>query len=266
MFERTFTFWRRWVGQDEICDAATATAVAEQPTDERRLWVRYPSDIKTDVHLVDPTAHDRMSAQVRDISRGGASLVLDRELPPGQLLNLELPRADAEGAQTVLACVVRCGAAEAGSWIVGCVFSRELTDEDLAGCGARRQRPHADDQRNWIRFDCNLTAQIQKIGGPDEAWHKVQVLNLSASGIGLLSERFLDAGALLNVELSGRAASGARTILACVVHVTERGAGERSAGERSAGEHGAGEHGAQQWALGCNFIRELNDEDFQALI
>ena len=37
-----------------------------------------------------------------------------------------------------------------------------------------------------------------------------------------------------------------RTILACVVHVTTQASGE--------------------WALGCNFIRELSEEDLKALV
>jgi hypothetical protein len=72
------------------------------------------------------------------------------------------------------------------------------------------------------------------------------VLNLSASGVGLLVDRFVDAGTLLNIDLTGRDGHTTRTILACVVHVSQQA--------------------PQEWALGCNFIRELTDEDLQALI
>ncbi len=54
------------------------------------------------------------------------------------------------------------------------------------------------------------------------------------------------AGMLLSVELHGATGPSARTILACVVHVTPRGEGE--------------------WALGCNFIRSLTEQDLQALV
>ncbi len=248
MFGRTFSFWRRWVGHAESGEAATATATASavDEGDERRLWVRYPADLKTRIQWADQTQGGKAAAQIRDISRGGASLLLDHEIQPGQLVNLDLPRNTADGSCTVLACVVRSIEEPDGRWAVGCVFSRELTDEDLAGFGARRVRHAPDDQRTWMRFDCNLTAQFEKIGGPDTCRDAAQVLNLSASGVGLLVNRFVDAGALLNVDLLGKDGQTRRTILACVVHV--------------------GQRGAQQWALGCNFIRELTDEDIQALI
>ncbi len=244
MFERTFSFWRS--RKKEYSHAGAAACLTEKEPDERRLWVRYPAEVATDVQLVDRESPERMAAQVRDISRGGASLLLDRDVPPGQLLNIELPSADTSESQTVLACVVRSNAGRAGEWIVGCVFSRELSEADLAGCDSRRGQPRSDDKRTWMRIDCQLTARIQQVGAKEEGWHQVQVLNISASGLGIVSDRFLDAGSLLNVELLGRDGKAARTILACVVHVSSRGATE--------------------WALGCNFIRELNDEDFQALI
>jgi hypothetical protein len=127
------------------------------------------------------------------------------------------------------------------------VFSRELTDEDLSSYGVRRVR-HDDpaDQRAWMRFNCNLTARFQKIDGSEAPVEGATVLNLSASGIGLLADRFVDAGTLLNIDLTGRDGRSSRTILACVVHVNQQGEGA--------------------WALGCNFIRELTDEDIQALI
>ena len=52
-------------------------------------------------------------------------------------------------------------------------------------------------------------------------------------------------GTLLNVDLQGATDQEPLSILACVVHVTEREPG--------------------RWALGCNFIRELTGAELQAL-
>ena len=135
---------------------------------------------------------------------------------------------------------------EPGQWAIGCVFSRELTDEDLTGFGARKVRHARSDKRTWMRFATNRQAQFQRIGDPENTSHSAQVINLSASGIGLTVTTPVAAGDLLSLDLLGADGSVARTILACVVHETTQATGS--------------------WALGCNFIRELSEEDLHALI
>src|SRR5205823_13249161 len=115
----------------------------------------------------------------------------------GQLLNLDLPRGDNQGVYTVLACVVRSNLTPDGQWDLGCVFSRELTDEDLLGFGARRLRHDPADKLQWVRFDGDLHAKYQSIGRAGEPIEALQVLNLSASGVGLIVDQFIDAGVLL---------------------------------------------------------------------
>src|SRR5437879_5979441 len=105
MFERTFSSWRSSVGKpNSDPDVGAAPSAAG---DERRLWLRYRADLETSVQLPDSAMRDVFPATIRDISRGGANLTADRDVPPGQLLNLDLPRGDSAGDYTVLACVVR---------------------------------------------------------------------------------------------------------------------------------------------------------------
>src|ERR1700682_3884194 len=99
MFERTFSFWRRLVGMTPAPTDAEA---------DRRLWVRFPADLKTNVQLAGGAVQEnRVSARVRDISVGGANLLVDRPFETGQMLSLELPQVGNEDSRTVLACVVR---------------------------------------------------------------------------------------------------------------------------------------------------------------
>ncbi len=241
MFERTFSFWRRLVGKNPLPDPA------DSPQADRRLWVRYPADVATQVHLAAGEVKERrVSARVWDISVGGANLLVDCAFEAGQLLSLELPQSGDKGTQTVLACVVRVAKEKEDQWALGCVFARELTDEDLQYFGARRVRQPASDKRTWKRFTTNLQAQFQKIGDPENRTFTAQVINLSASGVGLSVMAAIEAGALLSVDLVGTGGKVVRTILACVVHVTKQTTGE--------------------YALGCNFIRELDEEDLKALI
>ncbi len=239
MFERTFSFWRRLVSKVQHPPAAA-------PQD-RRLWLRYPAELQTNVQLaVDATQPSRFSASVRDISLGGANLLVDRVFETGQMLGLELPQAGSVEVHTVLACIVRIAPQDAGQWALGCVFSRELTDEDLESFGAKRVRHPPSDQRTWMRFATNLKGNFQKIGDPENRTYSGQVINLSASGVGLEVNIAVEAGTLISVDLSGMDGQVIRTILACVVHVTSES--------------------SNHWSLGCNFIRELTEEDLKALI
>lgn len=241
MFARTFSFWRRLVGKTPLPDPA------DVPQADRRLWVRYPADLATQVQLAaDEAKEHRVSARVRDISVGGANLLVDCAFEAGKLISLELPQGGDKGMQTVLACVVRATKHKEGQWALGCVFARELTDEDLQDFGALRVRLPASDKRTWKRFATNLKTRFQKIGDPENRTYTAQVLNLSASGVGLSVLAAIDAGALLSVDLVATGGKVVRTILACVVHVTKQTTGE--------------------YALGCNFIRELGEEDLKALI
>ncbi len=240
MFGRTFSFWRRLVGRD--------VPASDEANADRRLWVRYPADLHTNVQLAGGAVlENRISAEVRDISLGGVNLVVGQSFNTGQLLSVELPHIGDADRHTVLACVVRVVLEGPGAAVPGCVFSRELTEEGpVEGFGAKRVRHAPSDQRTWMRFATRLTATYQKIGAADTENHSAQVINVSASGVGLLVTAEVEAGALLSVDLTSTDGKFVRTILACVVHVSTQSNGS--------------------WALGCNFIRELSEEDLKALI
>jgi c-di-GMP-binding flagellar brake protein YcgR len=239
MFERTFSFWRRLVGR--------STKPHESPQgleDERRVWVRYPTHLET-TYLPAGAESPRLSARVRDVSRGGIHLVVNREFQTGELLSIELPRAN-DGTHTLLACIVRVDRLKGDDWALGCVYSRELGEEELQGFGARRERHAAADQRVWMRFPCNVRGTYQQISTFGAPTAEARVLNISATGVGLLVDELVEAGTLLSVDLKPDSGADSRTMLACVVHVNAQANG--------------------QFALGCNFIRELSEEDLEALV
>jgi c-di-GMP-binding flagellar brake protein YcgR len=242
MFERTKTFWRRLLGRA----GQTTTATLDAGTEERRVWIRYPADLQTAYKPSGAPDSTRLSARVRNISLGGINLVGNRSFQPGELLTVELPGATEETRCNVLACVVHCAEEEAGEWSLGCTFSRELTDDDLASFGARRERTDPSDQRQWKRFPSSVTARFQLVALDDPKLHPAKVLDISASGVALLVEREIENGTLLSVELHNAAGTVERTMLACIVHVTCQASNE--------------------WALGCNFIRSLSEEDLKALL
>jgi hypothetical protein len=232
-----FTFWRRLMGQPAPVPHSDCAV-----DDDRRLWARYRTDLRGNLHLA--AERPKVLADVRDLSLGGANLLVETPLPIGQMLTLELP-TDAGETHTVLACVVRA-VPEGGKWSLGCVFSCELSVADLDRLGAQKARAGADDQRVWMRFECAVRAQIRSFSDPVDASHAVQVLDISASGIGLLVPAPLEAGSLLTVDLLDQAGRKVCSILACIVHTKQR----------SDGSH----------AIGCNFIRELSEEELASLV
>jgi c-di-GMP-binding flagellar brake protein YcgR len=242
MFERTRTFWRRLLGRP----GQTATATLEDGSDDRRVWIRYPADLATAYKPAGAPDSTRLSAHVRNISLGGINLVGNRAFQPGELLTVELPGASEETRCNVLACVVHCAEEEPAAWSLGCTFSRELNDEDLAHFGARRERHDASDQRQWKRFPSSVTATYQQVAHEDASPCPAKVLDISATGVGLLVEHEIENGTLLSVELHNATGTVERTMLACIVHVTHQASNE--------------------WALGCNFIRTLSEEDLKALV
>lgn len=239
MFENTFTFWRRLIGNAPA--PANQTAAVE---DDRRLWVRYAADLQGNVQLTENGNRDKFTANIRDLSLGGANLVVNRPLPAGQMLSLELPAAKNE-VHTVLACVVHATEAEEGTWSLGCVFSRELTQDDLERFGAETVHSDLEDQRIWVRYDSALKADCRRFGEPASEARRVEVLNISASGIGLVFDSSVESGTLLSLDLLNKNARHVCTILACVVHTTLR---------------------SGDCALGCNFIRELSENELQSLL
>jgi hypothetical protein len=78
----------------------------------------------------------------------------------------------------------------------------------------------------------------------DQPRSEAKVLNISASGIGLLVGAATRTGTLLSLELLGPGGQASK-VLACVVHAAPHD---------------------DQWALGCNFIRELTEQELKALV
>ena len=238
MFAKTLTLWHNWIG---TAPAPAPASVAE----DRRLWVRYDTDLQGNVQLAANGQSVKFLANVRDLSLGGANLLIDRPIEAGQMLTLELP-ADENEVRSVLACVVRVIPQAKGVWSLGCVFSRELGRGDLVRFAAPKVESTDDNKRFSVRFDCVLKANCRRAGSPAGEARPVDVLNISATGIGLSVGSVLELGSLLSVDLLDKNGLQACAILACVVHSTLRANGD--------------------YSLGCNFIRELTERELKSLL
>ncbi len=241
MFKQTAaSLWRRLTSRRRFTEAPVGVAAQE---DDRRVHGRHPTDVRTRCARADD-ASSEFDARVRDVSPGGIKVILDRALEPGTLLTLKLPPREGADEVTVLACVVHCAESGFGEWLAGCSFSGPLSDDDLVRFGASHSHPA--DHRAWDRRPCNVSAQCLLVGGNAEPAWAARVLNISPAGMAVHVCRDIPNGSLLSAQLQGAPGRTPLTILACVVHVTNQ----------SDGGH----------VLGCNFIRELDEQDLQRLV
>jgi len=243
MFRNAASLWRRLTHRRRTSEQPVG---AEGPADERRVWLRHPVDLRTQVAPAADGADGGFAARVGDVSRGGIRLVAERPVDPGALLTVGLPDEGGREALTVLACVVRCHEMGPRQWALGCSFSQELSDDDLKAFGAAGAPADPADNRAWERYPCDVRASCQTVSAPEETAWEARVLNVSPAGMALLVPREVDNGVLLSVALHGPNGGEPLTILACVVHVREQTDGAR--------------------LLGCNFIRELNEADLKRLL
>ncbi len=240
MLEQTISLWQRLAGWR----LGIGKTPIDQLTDSNFwVWVT-PASLSSRVPL--PEAHSpplRWPAMVQEISRGGISLLVHNRVEPGGLLKVEAEEESTTPAPFLWVRVIHTVPADAGAMILGCVFPFELSDEELEILGGRRLKPNLRDYRAWVRFPCDAEATYKPSSASEPGEWQAQVINVSPSGIGLVVSRQFQPGTMLNIALPIPSDQLFRTVLACVIHVTPQ--------EES------------QWALGCSFATELNNEDLQ---
>lgn len=230
MFERTRSFIRRLAGE------------ASSDSSERRNWERYPSERTTNIRPAD--SETEMKAQIQDVSRGGIRLVVDQPVVAGSMIHVCLPSPNKDPHTTVLACVVHSRPNQHGTYTLGCSFSTDLNDTDLSLLACKKRPPQPS----------RANPRAQQVGGRvsyrrvDQAEERrpAAIHNLSSGGVALKLFEELEPGTLLDLELTDPAGTTRIAMMACVVYKTDVDEG--------------------QWLVGCNFVRELDDEDLRALI
>lgn len=243
MFARTVSLFRQLVGQSGSSQQLMEMGDSDE---ERRSSPRFPTELETTCRPAGSGPEGEFQAKVRNISMGGISLLSPRAFQEGDLINVQLPSAAAEDRCTVLACVVFVKRKDDDWWVLGCTFSRELSEDDLEAFEPRRSKRACAEKRQEPRLRCDLRASYTKIADNRATPATAQVLNISPTGVGLLVSQPLDNGTLINLELQPSQGTATKSLLACIVHVTQ--------------------HPGGPWAVGCNFMRNLSDEDLEALV
>ena len=97
----------------------------------RRAFVRYAMQRKGSCQV--PFSKEMLgdlTAQIVDISVKGIGLILSRPFWKRTILSVELSAAP-EGSRNELVIVQRTMEQPDGRWLVGCVFARPLSEEEL---------------------------------------------------------------------------------------------------------------------------------------
>jgi hypothetical protein len=229
----------RWVGQSWQMQGP------EPDQTESRVWLRVPSNVQAMCHPAGGKETGRFAAQVQNISRGGINLLAARPLETGSLLCVELPGEDGDCTCDILAYVIRVVAKANGDCILGCAFATELRDEELRPFEAKRIRPMSPDPRRWVRFPCAAQFSFRSAAAPESDEQTAQAVDISPRGVGFHLPYSLEVGSLLSLQFRPADGQLGLTILASVVRCATLGGSD--------------------WLIGCNFIRELTEEELRSV-
>jgi serine/threonine protein kinase len=118
--------------------AAAAPGNTDKPAGpERRASLRFPCihgtscAMSASLHPDDAEPVEHWPATVQDVSQGGLGLVVGRRFEKGTVLSVELHSAEGTASRSVLASVVRVLPQEFGHWLLGCIFTKPLSKEEL---------------------------------------------------------------------------------------------------------------------------------------
>lgn len=72
-----------------------------------------------------------MPVHVRDISTGGIGLVSRAPVPPGTFFAIELQNTNGGASVRLRARIIHATKQDDRSWVLGCLFTRELSPDEL---------------------------------------------------------------------------------------------------------------------------------------
>jgi hypothetical protein len=98
---------------------------------ERRVAVRFRCSATTPCPVTTDDQPQGLAARVRDVSVVGVGLLLSCRVVPGALLTLTPERSNGGASCALPARIVHATRRDGNDWLVGCVFTRPLSDAEL---------------------------------------------------------------------------------------------------------------------------------------
>lgn len=102
-----------------------------QDSVERRAFARFPFNEETYCATHNGFGHERWKVRVRDVSLAGLGLIAPAKVECNSNLVVNLEIGGNGYSRPIIVQVVRCEALPEGGWLLGCKFTRRLSDADL---------------------------------------------------------------------------------------------------------------------------------------
>jgi hypothetical protein len=109
----------------------------------------------------------RWSATIRDISQGGVRIHLKRRFEKGTGLAIELAGKDGRESTTVFVKVVHLGAQDDGTWILGCRFISDLSEDELQNAIASAAQDLPADSMTETVLATTIPASAMSVPAPN---------------------------------------------------------------------------------------------------
>jgi hypothetical protein len=106
-------------------------SISETSGIERRTSLRQLCGRHTLCRLISLLQRPTIPTVIRDISTTGVGLVMEKPLPLGTFVALDVARLDAQERRAIAARVVRYRRQEKGGWLIGCVMLQPLTAQQV---------------------------------------------------------------------------------------------------------------------------------------
>jgi len=103
----------------------------KSPAGDRRESVRFPADLKVVFQPISLVPLMQLPARVRDVSTTGIGLLCATPVPPGTFVVIDFKQPNRTSAPKLVARIVRLVPMNETIWLLGCNFSKELSQADL---------------------------------------------------------------------------------------------------------------------------------------
>jgi hypothetical protein len=101
------------------------------PQGDRRLWVRYPSDLEVSCQPALTGTQAEWTVRVGNVSAEGILLLVYRRFEPKTLLQIGWQSPGEDTPHTLLVRVIHVIPQRDGGWGMGCAFGRRLCGDEL---------------------------------------------------------------------------------------------------------------------------------------